>query len=438
METKELIFNLPPIVGLLPLLVYIIFSFKDDMNPVVNVFMSALLGAILIKQPLMEFGQVIADAMGSFLVLVGLIIMLGSGLGVILKETGVAENLVNILMNKIGVNTEKKAILATMTTSVILVTLLGTLAGANAVIAPIVIPLVGAMGITPSTLAVIFQGAGQTGLFLGPFSPPIVTLREITGLTYGEVLKYAGLPVAIIMWVVTYFTAMKTQKKTVGKESYDLEDLSEKKDYVADAKTKRATGVCLVTLLSLLVYGVISKSGASYAILVMLVVSIFTGLAAGMKPGEIADKLFEGMSKLVWMFAMFIIFEPFLNFVQQSGAFDALFKLMEPLIANSGQVVFAILATLIGIFGINGAAVAQALLMDSLFSPMVAEMGISIGLWVIVLLVGHQITSFAYPGVDMLGAMGLARSDDIKPMLRLGYSIIGATLLFVVVAAIIL
>ena len=54
--------------------------------------------------------------------------------------------------------------IATMVCSVVLVTLLGTLAGANAVIAPIVIPLVAAVGITPSALAVIFQGAGQTGL----------------------------------------------------------------------------------------------------------------------------------------------------------------------------------------------------------------------------------------------------------------------------------
>ncbi len=65
-----------------------------------------------------------------------------------------------------------------MATSALLVTLLGTMAGANAIIAPIVIPLIATMGITPSTLGLIFQGAGQTGLFLGPFSPPMVTLMR--------------------------------------------------------------------------------------------------------------------------------------------------------------------------------------------------------------------------------------------------------------------
>lgn len=60
------------------------------------------------------------------------------------------------------------------------------------------------------------------------------------------------------------------------------------------------------------------------------------------------------------------------------------------------------------------------------------------GLWCLLVLVGHQITSFAYPGVDMLGAMGLAQSKDIKSMLKLGYSIILVTMTLVVIMAIIL
>ena len=50
----------------------------------------------------------------------------------------------------------------------------------------------------------------------------------------------------------------------------------------------------------------------------------------------------------------------------------------------------------------------------------------------------HQITSFAYPGVDMLGAMRLAQSKDVKLMLTLGYSIIFVTMLLVIIMAIIL
>ena len=438
METRELLFNLPPIVGLIPLIIYIILSFKEDTHPVVNVFLCVLLGAILVKQPILQLGSVIADAMGSFLALIGFIIILGSGLGAVLNRTGVAENLVHILMDKIGINSEKKAIVGTMLTSVILVTLLGTMAGANAIIAPIVIPLIASMGITPSTLAVIFQGAGQTGLFLGPFSPPMVTLMELTGLPYGKVLLFAGLPVSICMWVVTFFIARHTQKKTFGLYKFDIEESQSGKDYVATAETKRATAVFLLVFLALIVYGVAVKSGASYAILIMVTVAVATGIAGGLKVGEIAEAMFEGMSKLIWLFIMFVLFEPFLMFVEQSGAFNALFDLLQPLIVSSGQVVFSLVTSLIGIFGINGAAVAQAMLMDSLFGNMVSQLNINMGLWAAVLLVGSQITSFAYPGGDMLGAMGLAQSKDVKSMLKLGYSIIVTILILIVILAIIL
>lgn len=438
METEDLLFNLPPIVGLLPLLLYVFLSFKKNSNAVVNVGICVILGAILVKQPLLELGNVISEAMGSFLALVGLIIMLGSGLGSVLRTTGIAENIVHFLMDKIGINTERKAILATMLTSAILVTLLGTLAGANAVIAPIVISLVAAVGITPSTLAVIFQGAGQAGLFLSPFSPPMVTLKEITGLTYGQVLMYAGAPVALAMWVVTYFVAKHVQKSTKGISKFDLKEFEGNTEYKATKQTNRATIVFLVSLFTLLVFGVVKGRGASYAIFIMITVAMLTGLSYGLKAKDVAEDFFEGMQKMVWMFCMFILFEPFLRFVEASGAFTALFELLEPLVISSGQVITSVVISLIGVFGINGAAVAQAVLMDNLFGEMIRGMGMHMGLWCLLVLVGHQITSFAYPGVDMLGAMGLAQSKDIKSMLKLGYSIIFVTILLVVIMAIIL
>lgn len=437
MEAKELLFNLPPIVGLLPLIIYIILSFKEDSNPVVNVFVCVLLGAVLVKQPILQLGSVIADSLGSFLALIGFIIILGSGLGAVLNRTGVAENLVHILMDKIGINTERKAIIGTMITSIVLVTLLGTMAGANAIIAPIVIPLIATMGITPSTLAVIFQGAGQTGLFLGPFSPPMVTLMEITGLPYGQILLYAGLPVSVCMWVVTYLIAKRTQKKTFGIYKFEVKE-NQGGEYVATEKTKRATAVFILVFLALIIYGIAVKSGAAYAIFIMITVALTTGVSSGLKVGQIVDAMFEGMSKLIWLFIMFVLFEPFLVFVEQSGAFDALFNLLQPLIVSSGQVVFSLVASIIGIFGINGAAVAQAMLMDTLFANMVSQLNVPMTLWAAVLLIGSQITSFAYPGGDMLGAMGLAQSNDVKSMLKLGYSIIATLLIFLIVLAVIL
>ena len=119
-----------------------------------------LFGAVLTQQPLGKLGGVIYSTMGSFLALVGLIIMLGSGLGVVLRKTGVADNIVNILMRKIGVTTQKRAIIATMVCSVV-----SSSVGSwrrERYIAPIV--FAGAGGHLPRDVAVISGAAGDCSL----------------------------------------------------------------------------------------------------------------------------------------------------------------------------------------------------------------------------------------------------------------------------------
>ena len=438
-----MIFNLPPILGLAPLVLYIILAFQKNMHPIVNVGICVLLGAILSGQSIGSLGTVVYESMGSFLALVGFIIMLGSGLGVVLRKTGVAENIVHLLMQKIGVKTQKRAILATMVSSIVLVTLLGTLAGANAIIAPIVIPLVAAVGLTPSTLAVIFQGAGQTGLFLSPFGPPMVTLMQITGLSYPRALLCAGLPVAVVMWIGTYIMAVRIQKQTQGKEHF--EDEAVEQPAIPDAPvqiskaTVSATLAFALVMLAMVVWGIATNGGAAFVILVMIAAWLITGVVGGMSPGKVIDAMMEGCGKMFWIFFMFLLFNPFLNFVTESGGFDALVDLVEPYITVGGVVGFAIIVTFIGIFGINGAAVAQAMMIDTLFHPFLGDLGVSMSLWATIVLVGSQITSFAYPGLDMIGQMGLAHAKDIKPMMKLAYmAIIPGTLLVVIAECFIL
>lgn len=425
----NLIFGLPPIVGLVPLIIYIILAFRKDINPVVNVIICVLIGAVIVKQPILGLGAVVSKSLGSFLGLVGLIIMLGSGMAGILKKSGVAENIVNIMMRKIGVNTPSRAILATMVTSCVMTLLLGTLTGGNAVITPIVIPLLVAVGITPSTLAVIIQAAGVTGLFIGPYTPPMVTIMGITGLSYFQVLAYTGLPVSIVMWVVTYFFALYTQKKTVGIYSFSADIKAPEKDYIPSARTVRATWGFCISMALMVIYGIYSKGGASYALMVLAVTSVITGYAAGYNATQIFQEVMDGCSKFIWVFVMFILFEPFLSFVEKSGAFQALVEYINPLIETSGKVGFSAFAAAIGTWGINGAAVAQAMMMDKVFQPTIARLAIDMRLWSLIVLVGSQMTSFAYPGLDMIANMGMAHSTDLKSQMKLGYTII--TLIFV-------
>ncbi|KUO68407.1 MAG: citrate transporter [Clostridia bacterium BRH_c25] len=431
-----MLFNMSPLVALLPLIVYIVLAFRD-INPILNVLICVIISAILTNHSLLSMGGVIANSLGSFLALIGLIIMLGSALGQVLRRTGVAEDIVITMMKKIGINTEKKAILASMITSVVLVALLGTLAGANAIIAPIIIPLVSVIGITPSALAVIFQGAGQTGLFIGPFSPPVVTIMELTGLTYTQFLLAAGLPVALICWVVTYIMAVRTQKKTKGIYMYEGIEKANT-DYVPTKEARRATWAFLISITALLIYGMYAKSGASYAVVVMFTIAIVTGIAGGLKMNELLDAMMEGAGRMIWLFVMFLLFDPLLLFIEEAGAFAALVEVLQPLLQSGSKLVFSIISTMTGVYGISGAAVAQSMVMDKMFKPLVESIGITASMWAAVLLVGSQMTSFAYPGADMLGQMGLARSKDLKSMIKFGVTIALVSVLFVIVKAIIL
>ncbi|NLO57798.1 MAG: citrate transporter, partial [Synergistaceae bacterium] len=154
---------------------------------------------------------------------------------------------------------------------------------------------------------------------------------------------------------------------------------------------------------------------------------------SGLSLGKVFDSLMEGCGKIIWLFFIFLLFDPFLGFVEKSGAFTALGELLKPYMETSGKLGFTVFSSLVGIFGISGAAVAQALMIDKLFRGLAEAMNVSMYMWALIVLVGHQLTSFAYPGADMIGEMGLAQSTDVKSMLKVGYAIIFTSMILVVV-----
>ena len=429
-----MILGLPAILGFIPLLIYIILSFKGvDMLWVV--LLCVIIGAVLTGQTPIAFGKAIASGIGSFLGLIGFIILLGAGLGELLTQTGVAQNMVYFVMKKTGVKSKKQVMLATMFASTLLVSLLGSMAGGNAILAPIIIPIVASFGITPNTLGVLFHGAGAAGLYIGPFVPTVVTTMGLTGLSYGQYMKFAGIPVALIVLVSTYFVALRVQKNTEGKEAYGKDDMVDTSNFKPNEKTKRATLTFVIVMLVSIVYGIYAKAGASFVITVMGITSLAVGFVAGLKPDETLKAIVKGSSRMYWLFILFVLYDPFLNFVTQSGAFDALAGYIKPLINAGGKPVFMIVSTLIGIFGVSGAAVAQEKVMHTMFLPLVQQLNFPMTLWAIVLLVGSQITFFAYPTGDMVGQMGLARSKDLKSMVKNGLVITVASILYVIAVA---
>jgi GntP family gluconate:H+ symporter len=415
------LFQAPTLWGLVPLVVFIILVFRK-WNPIASIVAAMIVGAAMSGTPLKEVASSIQSSMGSFIAYVGLVIMAGGGLGKVAEKTGVARTLVRFVMTRIGIDTPNKAIIGTMIVSALLVALLGTLAGANAVIAPVVIPIVAAAGISSSVVAVIFQGAGATGLFLGPFTPPMVTLMELTGLSYGQVLLYAGIPISVLLWVTTFFYCKKILKSSLAEYPYSAEDMAAlHSGGDTDSRvTKQATWAFVLSLLAFIVYGIVIKGGATFAIFVILATALVTGLVGRLHPNQLADTFVEGAKPLTWLFLQFVLFTPFIAFVENMGGFNALGDLIMPLIEKGGPSLLVILATIIGVVGVPGAAVAQKVVINTMFIGLVTSMGVPATVWVLVLLIGSQITSFLYPTGDTLGAMGLARSGDIRNMIIFG------------------
>lgn len=175
--------------------------------------------------------------------------------------------------------------------------------------------------------------------------------------------------------------------------------------------------------------------GSTFVLGLMLVTAALTGLAGRLKVKEIIDAVCDGARPLVWLFFFFVLLDPFINFISDAGAFQALAGVLAPYVEKSGHVAFVAFTTLVGIFGVPGAAVAQAEVLNKMFLELAQAQGIPMVLWAAVLLVGSQMTSFAMPEGDMQGQMGLARSDDLKSVLCNGWLICLFTTLYVVVRA---
>ena len=437
-----MIWSLHPAFGFLPLLIYIVLSFMGyDVTLVLLI--CVVIGGILTGTSLLAFGTAVASGLGSFLGMIGFIILLGSGVGEIMNETKVAHYIVWLVMRKLGVNTMKRAMAAVMTSSFIIVGLLGSMAGGNAILAPIVIPIVAALGMTPSTLAILLHGAGATGLFLGPFTPPVVTTMALAKVSYAQYLLFTGIPISVLIWIVTYFIALRIQKGTFGKYAYTGDDLALPANEVAlspnsvpafvNSKTKRALTLFSVAMLVLVVYGIVAKAGAAYVISVMLIISFLTGWAAGLTTTETVRALIRGGTRMYWIFFMFILYEPFLTFVTKSGAFAWLTKSVSPFLHSAGKGVFLFASTLLGLFGIPGAAVAHEKIINDLFGAMAAGVGTPSHIWAISLLIGSQLPFFMFPTGDIMGQMGLARSKDLASMMKQGFLVTGAALLYLIV-----
>jgi len=415
------------LLGLLPLVLYVVLVFRNvDILTATAICVAA--GALLSGQTLLSFGAALTNAMGSFLALVGLIIMLGRGLGEVLNATGVSRVIVYRIIHTIGVDTEKKAMFGIMLACLVVVGLLGTMAGGNAVIAPIVLPVAAAVGLSRSTVGVIFQAVGEEALILGPFTPPVITLLGLTKISYGEMLLFVSGPVAAITLLVTWCVIQRIQRSTRDLHPYDKPDETEQ--YEPTPRSRRATTAFVCSFLAAVIYGIIVKAPTSFVVVIMLGLSFITGLVGGLKIDKILKLVVRGMADNVSLFLLFLLLDPFIVFVEQAGGFTALTTLLTPLIEHGGKSALVITGGFLGAFGISGATVATLKLLHEMFSPLLTSYAVSMLAWSLALVVATRVHNFVFPGANMFSSLGFAASDDLRSMLRNGWIVAACQLTF--------
>jgi predicted histidine transporter YuiF (NhaC family) len=422
------------LLGLSPLILYFVLILSNvDVLPATLV--CVLVGAVLTHQSLVSLGEAVAHAMTSFLALVGLIIMLGRGLGEVLNETRVTHTLVHRIIYGIGIDTEKKAMTGIMLSVLVVVGLLGTLAGGTAIIAPIIVPIAAAVGLSRSSVAIMFQTAGEEGLILGPFTPPVITLLGLTHITYPEMLWKVAIPFSCVTFAASWIILQRVQKATRNRPEHLYQAGKDMQAFVPTPRQKRTTATFILLFIGLVLYGLVARAGTAYIIVIMLGLSVAIGLIGGLKLNRTFQAVVKGMASNVWLFLLFLLLEPFLNFVEKAGGYAALVRLLQPLVNLGGKSMVVISAGLLGAFGFSGAAVAVLKMLNDLFHPLVAHYGISMFAWSVALVVATRVTNFVHPGANMFSSMGFAESKDLKSMFKNGITIASAQIVFLILYA---
>ena len=321
---------------MIPMLLFLVLTLRGK-NYTLSVGIAALLGCVLMGQGPKEFAGILVDNLGGTLGQVGLIIMFGSGLGLVMDAAGINKVIVNFVVKKIGVDSEKKGIFACYLVSLIMVCLIGTLNGGNAVVAPIILPIVAAAGLTPTTVCFLMFNAGLVGVTIGPFCSAVAAALGVSGLSYQDYMLYSALPYSIAWSIVSLILSFFIQKKTkAAGEKYEAIDVPA--EFHATARQRNACIGFLVTFIGCLVYGLMTGSNMKYVMFVILLLSVVVGLFID-QPFEKTIKMFgQGMGKMGGMFFSFLLTGVMIDTITLGGGWEALSELILGLIGGKSAL----------------------------------------------------------------------------------------------------
>jgi len=386
----------------------------------------------------MGFAKGLYAGAGSFLAIIGVLVMFGGGLAEVLKSTGSADVMVKKIMSKFPVS-KKGVIVGTMVCQIIMVMLLGSNMASGAMLATFAVSLAARNKVSTPALAIAFHTSAATGLILGPFTPPVVQMLTMTGWSYFQWLGYVALPYAIILFTVGVFMAFLAEKKygEFGENiCYPADEITDDSTKEPTKEARRGAAAFIITIIPLVIYGIMVKGGMVFALFLLPALAIVVGLASRYKSVKIMEAFMQGASRMIWIFMLFVLFDPLLNFITATGAFTALNEILTPYVARLGVTGFAFAGSALGVFGVQGAGPAQVVILEAMLKEMASSMSIGLPLYISVLWIGSQITSFAYPGGEMFAEMGFSRSKHLKSMIVNGLVVTAVMMVYITIRGI--
>lgn len=348
--------------------------------------------------------------------------MLGAGLGTLMSEAHVTHTLVYWIIKRIGVNTQTKGKITLCVCSLLVCSLLGTMGGGNAVIAPILIPIMATLGITPTAVAALFKVCGESALIIAPLSGVTLMTMEVTGLSYTQLLTQAALPYAIVWIAETWIGCIRAQKRTEGKEAYPIEEgLNDLSSLESTPRQIRTTVAFLVSFIALVVYGILSGQGTNYALIVMIILSIVVTVFSGLSIDHAVESIVTGMKNNINALLIGITVNVLLEMVSLGGGFDALASMLESVAQGGGATGVMMAASLIGGFGIEASAVAEIQIIAEMFGALALSVGLPMGGFVLSIIMASRFTDNLYPGANFANQMLTARCENTIEVLRALY-----------------
>ena len=407
----------PSLLGLIPLVVYIVLSFAIQDSIIIPISIATIVGFIMSGNGAVAFGTQFGATMGSTMGQVGFLVMLGAGLGGVMSEVGVTKTLCKWIVKGFHIKTKKIALIVLSLTEVILVLFIGSGVTATAIAAPFMIPIVALFGIHPVSMAVIMAIDGFVGMLLSPFASPNIMCMDITGLSFTSFELWAALPLLIVMFVASLVVIFYVEKKYTQNENSEKYELSEEEmnyDIEVSPVAKRATIAFLITFVLCVAYVIFFGGGMAFTFFYMFLLTLIVAGFGKYNLKSAIDTFFKTAASQIQIFYVCVMSTIMIATVDAMGGFDALGTLFAGLVNGGSGVAFT------GVI-------------DGLFGGIVQSVGMKMGMYALVLLEGSYLTVLLYPSMTHFSALGLFRSKEMGTLLKACWAIIAVCVIFAIV-----